>query len=274
MAVETPSEKKSVPDGLWRKCDGCHELIYNKDLENNFMVCPKCNYYFKLNVNERINMLVEPGSFKEMDGDILPQDPLEFKDTKSYVSRIKNQQKKTGHADAVITGSGKIGNNNVILAVMDFDFMGGSMGSVVGEKITRAIEKATKKKVPIVIVSASGGARMQEGIFSLMQMAKTSAAISLHGKERIPFISVMIDPTSGGVTASFAMLGDINIAEPNAFIGFAGPIVIEQTIRQKLPAHFQKSEFQLDHGMIDMIIERKDLKNMLEKILNLLNKKK
>ena len=274
MPVKTPHEKKSVPDGLWIKCDGCQEIIYNKDLENNYMICPKCNYYFKLSVKQRIDLLLNPGSFKEYDSGIQPRDLLGFKDSKSYASRIKEHQKKTGSHDAVVTGSGKIGRNNVVLAVMNFNYMGGSMGSVVGEKITRAIEKAVKNKCAVIIVSASGGARMQEGIFSLMQMAKTSAAVALLDREGLPFISVLINPTTGGVSASFAMLGDINIAEPGALIGFAGSRVIEQTIKQKLPPHFQTSEFLLEHGMIDMIIERKDLKDTLDSILSMLNNKK
>lgn len=274
MAVEIPHEKKSVPDGLWKKCEGCQEIIYNKDLENNLMVCPKCNHYFRLNIQQRMKLLLNPGSFKEIDAQLQPKDPLGFKDSISYANRVKQHQKKTGFHDAVITGYGKIGRNNVVIAVMNFNYMGGSMGSVVGEKITRAIENAVKKRYPVVIVSSSGGARMQEGIFSLMQMAKTSAAVALLDKEKIPFISVLLDPTTGGVSASFAMLGDINIAEPAALIGFAGPRVIEQTIKQKLPSHFQSSEFLLEHGMIDMIVERKDLKDILDKTLSLLKKGK
>ncbi len=274
MAVETPHEKKSVPDGLWIKCEGCQEIIYNKDLESNFMVCPKCNHYFRLNTGQRIKLLLNPGSFKEIDAQVQPKDPLNFKDTTSYTNRTRKHQKKTGFYDAVVTGYGKIGRNNVVIAVMNFNYMGGSMGSVVGEKITRAIENAVKKKYPMIIVSSSGGARMQEGIFSLMQMAKTSAAIALLDKEKIPYISILLDPTTGGVSASFAMLGDINIAEPAALIGFAGPRVIEQTIKQTLPPHFQKSEFLLEHGMIDMIVERKDLKDVLDRTLGLLKKGK
>ncbi len=269
-----PHKKKSVPDGLWIKCDGCQEIIYNKDLENNHMVCPKCNHYFRLNVKQRIELLVNPGSFREFGAGIQPKDPLGFKDSKTYVERIKQHQKKTGYQDAVITGFSKIGKNDVVLAVMNFSYMGGSMGSVVGEKITTAIEKAVKKRYPVIIVSSSGGARMQEGIFSLMQMAKTSAALSLLDRKKILFISMLIDPTTGGVSASFAMLGDINIAEPGAMIGFAGPRVIEQTIKQKLPPDFQRSEFLLEHGIIDMIVERKDLRDTLDSILSLLKEKK
>jgi len=274
MPVEVPNEKKSVPDGLWRKCDGCHEIIYNKELENNLMVCPKCNHYFKVNAWRRIVFLCNENSFKEIDALVRPVDTLGFKDTKTYASRLKQYQKKSGLYDAIVTGFGEIGTHGVMLAVMDFDFMGGSMGSVVGEKISRAIEKAVAEKLPVIIVSSSGGARMQEGILSLMQMAKTSAALSRLEGEKLPFISVLVNPTTGGVSASFAMLGDVIIAEPGALIGFAGQRVIEQTIRQKLPQHFQRSEFLLEHGIIDMIVERKNLKSTIESILTILKNKK
>ena len=267
MPVEIPHEKKSVPEGLWRKCEGCQTIVYNKDLEKNHMVCPKCNFYFRLNAYSRLGLLLDRNTFSEDDKNVYPADPLEFADSDKYTHRTKRNRAKTGLAEAVICGEGRIGKRRVMIGVLSFDYMGGSMGSVVGEKITRMIEKAVRNKLPVIIVSASGGARMQEGIFSLMQMAKTSAALAFLEKEKLPFISILTDPTSGGVTASFGMLGDINIAEPGAFIGFAGPIVIEQTIRQKLPSDFQHAEFSLKHGMIDMIVERKNLRSTVIKLL-------
>ncbi len=260
MAVHTSTDKKEIPEGLWTKCRKCEQIIFNKELYENMKICPKCGYYFRLNARERIEQLTEPRSFKEMDADMIPSDPLKFPD---YEKKAKNYPVN----DAIVTGEGKIGDHKVMLAVMDFEFMGGSMGSVVGEKITRAAEKAIHKKCPLLIVSASGGARMQEGVLSLMQMAKTSAALARLSEKRLPFISLLTDPTTGGVTASYAMLGDVNIAEPKALIGFAGPRVIEQTIRQQLPEGFQLSEFVLQHGMIDIIVDRKELKNTLTKIL-------
>jgi len=273
MPVEVPGGKKSVPSGLWTKCEKCNEIIYKKELENNFRVCPKCGYYFRLIAKQRLRLLVDPRSFREEFANLKPGDPLGFVAVQSYKDRLKQDQKKTGLADAVICGEGRIGKHKVAIAVLDFDFMGGSMASVVGEKVTRLIEKAIKKKIPVVIVSSSGGARMQEGVLSLMQMAKTSAALGLLGRKRIPFISILSNPTTGGVSASFAMLGDIIIAEPKALIGFAGPRVIEQTIKQKLPEGFQTSEFLLQHGLIDMIVERKELKNTVAKLLGLFSSK-
>ncbi len=270
MPIEIPNGKKSVPDGLWTKCKKCEEIIYNKELESNFMVCPKCGYYFRLNVQQRLNMLLEKDTFCEIHSHITSSDPLNFSDSVKYVERVSENKKKTGLKEAVVCGEGKMGPHRVAICVLEFGFMGGSMASAVGEKITRTIEMAIKKRIPLIIVSSSGGARMQEGILSLMQMAKTSAALARLEKNRIPFISVLSDPTTGGVTASFGMLGDIIIAEPHALIGFAGPRVIEQTIRQKLPPDFQRSEFLLKHGMIDMIIERKDLKDTLIKLLETL----
>jgi len=269
MPVEVPGGKKSVPRGLWTKCEKCNELIYNKELEKNLRICPKCGYYFRLTAKQRIKLIFDRASFREDYAQLRAGDPLEFVAVQSYKDRIKQDQKKTGLTEAVISGEGKIGKHKVAAAVLDFDFMGGSMASVVGEKVTRIIEKAIKKKIPLVIISSSGGARMQEGVLSLMQMAKTSAALGLLGRERIPFISILTNPTTGGVSASFAMLGDIIIAEPKALIGFAGPRVIEQTIKQKLPEGFQTSEFLLEHGLIDMIVERKDLKNAVIRILGL-----
>lgn len=272
MAVERPRGKKSVPDGLWTKCGKCEQIIYNKELEANLKVCPKCGYYFRLSAHERIAFLVEPGAFNEYDIDMKSNDPLSFYDTRKYIDRLKEARKKTKLFDAVITGKGTIGEHNVVIGIMDFAFMGGSMGSVVGEKITRAIEKAIAERLAMIIISTSGGARMQEGMFSLMQMAKTSAALSKLSKEGLPFISVLTDPTTAGVSASFAMLGDVIISEPEALVGFAGPRVIEQTIKQKLPEGFQRAEFLLEHGIIDMIVERKDLKNTLIKLLNFFEK--
>lgn len=261
---QTATGKKEIPDGLWTKCKKCEHIIYQKTLEENMMICPKCGYYFRLNARERIRQLVEPGSFKEYDAKLLPGDPLDFPDYKKRISAYAG-------AEAIVTGEARIGNRRTVIGVMNFEFMGGSMGSVVGEKIVRAVENAIKKKLPLIIVSSSGGARMQEGILSLMQMGKTSAALARLGEKKLPYISVLTDPTTGGVSASFAMLGDVIVAEPKALIGFAGPRVIEQTIRQQLPEGFQLSEFLLEHGMIDIIVERKDLKNTLVKLLDLLS---
>jgi acetyl-CoA carboxylase carboxyl transferase subunit beta len=257
----------TVPEGLWIKCNNCGEIIYSKEIDRNLKVCPKCEYHFRITARERIDLLVDPGTFKEFDSQIHSEDPLQFKDSQKYRDRIKAAVKKTGLSDAVISGTCTLDGIPVVLTVFDFFFMGGSMGSVVGEKITRAIEKAVENRCGMVIISSSGGARMQEGALSLMQMAKTSAALARLRRERLPFISVLTDPTTGGVTASFAMLGDVNLAEPKALIGFAGPRVIEQTIRQELPEGFQRSEFVLEHGMIDRIVNRKELKKTMVTIL-------
>ncbi|MBI5180698.1 MAG: acetyl-CoA carboxylase carboxyltransferase subunit beta [Nitrospirae bacterium] len=266
---EMPAEKKvKIPEGLWIKCNSCKEIIYRKEVDNNHKVCPKCGYHFPISVEERIAQLVDEGTFKEFDRHLAPEDPLEFRDsTIKYKHKLRNYQKKTGYNDAIVVGIGAIEGSQVVLGILNFSFMGGSMGSVVGEKIARAVEKAIELKLPLIIVNASGGARMQEGILSLMQMAKSSAAIARLGDACLPFVSILTDPTFGGVTASFAMLGDIIIAEPKALVGFAGPRVIEQTIKQQLPAGFQRSEFLFEHGMIDIIVERKRLKNMLAKIV-------
>jgi len=264
-------KKKDIPDGLWTKCEGCSEALYNKTLEENLKVCPNCNYHFVLGAYERINMLLDAGTFQEYDKDMFSDDPLEFKGPKTYVDKLAQDQNTTGLKEAAITGEGLLNNKSIIIAVTDSRFIMGSMGSVVGEKITRAIEAATKNKLPLIIVSGSGGgARMYEGMFSLMQMAKTSAALSYHHKEKLAFISVLTNPTMAGVMASFAGLGDIIIAEPKALIGFTGPRVIEQTIRQKLPSNFQRSEFLLEHGLIDMIVQRKDMKGMLSQLIDYL----
>ncbi len=264
------ASNKNAAENLWTKCKKCEQIIYSKALQENYKICPKCGYYFQLSAKERIEMLSEPGSFKEYDKDISPVDALNFPE---YSKKLSDSQKKLKLKDAVITGECKIGEHRIVICALDFEFMGGSMGSVVGEKITNAFEKALKKKLPVIVISASGGARMQEGIISLMQMAKTSSAVAKLHNARLPFISVLTNPTSGGVAASFAMLGDISIAEPKALIAFAGPRVIEQTIKQKLPDGFQQAEFLLQHGMIDLIVERKDLKNTIIKLLNFFNKK-
>jgi acetyl-CoA carboxylase carboxyl transferase subunit beta len=268
---EPKIEKKvKIPEGLWVKCENCKEIIYRKELENNFKVCPKCNYHFRISVKERISLLTDNGSFKELDGELTSPDPLGFKDTIPYKDRLIDNEKKSGIKEAAIYGDAKINGTDVVIAVLDFSFMGGSMGTVVGEKVTRAAERAIDKKLPLVVVSSSGGARMQEGMFSLMQMAKTSQAIGKLKASGLLYISVLADPTFGGVTASFAMLGDVIIAEPKSLIGFAGPRVIQETIKQQLPEGFQRAEFLLDHGMVDIVVERRELKNTISKIIDIL----
>jgi len=264
-------KKKDIPDGLWTKCVGCSETLYNKTLEENFKVCPKCNYHFTLGAYERIDVLLDKDTFQEYDKEMSPLDPLDFKGPKTYKDKLAADQALTGLKEAAVTGVGLLDNKKIIMGVTDSRFIMGSMGSVVGEKITRAIETATKNKLPMIIVSGSGGgARMYEGMFSLMQMSKTATALSYHHKQNLPYISVLTDPTMAGVMASFAGLGDIIIAEPRALIGFTGPRVIEQTIRQKLPPGFQRSEFLLEHGLIDMIVHRKNLKSTLSQLLDYL----
>ncbi len=261
--------KTEIFEGQWEKCPSCGEMIHIDELNENLYVCPKCDYHFRIDSKKRIKFLLDENSFKEYDANLQSANPLDFADAKgSYGEKVKNSVKKTGMNEAVITGAGKIKGKKVAIGVLDFSFLGGSMASVVGEKITRLIEKAIRLKLPVVIVSASGGARMHEGIFSLMQMAKTSAALYLLSEARLPFISILTDPTTGGVTASFAMLGDVIIGEPKALIGFAGPRVIEQTIKQKLPKGFQRSEFAVEHGLIDMVVHRKDLRNVIFSLLN------
>jgi len=255
-------------EGLWTKCPECHSMIYNQDWENNLHVCPHCGYHDKLNAFERIQMLLDPGSFVETFNNIVSADPLNFNDGTPYAEKVKNAMIKTNLKDAVVTGYGALDGHMIELAVMDFQFLGGSMGSVVGEKITLAIENALKHKRPLVIVCASGGARMHEGILSLMQMAKTSAALKRFSDEGGLYIAVLTNPTTGGVTASFAMLGDVIIAEKKALIGFAGPRVIEQTIKQKLPPGFQSAEFLLEHGFVDIVVERKDLKSTISRVIS------
>lgn len=253
---------------MWLKCNHCREIVYRKEVDRNNKVCPKCEYHFPISVSERIALLTDLGTFKEWDSTVEPSDPLEFTDTRSYRDRLKSQQEKTGRKDALVIGEGAINGRRAVLAVFDFGFMGGSMGSVVGEKFCRAAEKAQTAKLPLVLVTTSGGARMQEGILSLMQMARTAAAVAKLGEAQVPFVCILADPTFGGVTASIAMLGDVIMAEPKALIGFAGPRVIEQTIKQQLPDEFQRAEFLRDHGMVDMIVERKHLKESLSTLLS------
>ena len=260
--------KLKSAEGLWVKCNNCREIIYRKELERRAKVCPKCQYHFPISIAERIAMVLDEGSFRELDRNLSPQDPLTFKDTARYKDRLKTYQEKTGYKDAIVMGDGEIQNRAVVLVLLNFSFMGGSMGSVVGEKLTRGVERAIAHRTPLIVFSASGGARMQEGIFSLMQMAKSASALARLQAVGVPYISVLTDPTFGGVTASFAMLGDIILAEPKSLIGFAGPRVIEKTIKQQLPAGFQRAEFLLEHGMIDRIVERSQLRETLGRIVS------
>jgi acetyl-CoA carboxylase carboxyl transferase subunit beta len=270
-APKEPREKRSkVPEGLWVKCDSCREILYTKELARNFKICTKCGYHFRLSANERLRMLFDGEKYEELYGNLRSVDALKFRDSKRYRDRLKQAEENVGESEAVVIGSGTMGGIPVLIGSMEFFFLGGSMGSVVGEKVARAAERSLSERCPLIIVSSSGGARMQEGILSLMQMAKISAALARLAEARIPYISVMTDPTTGGVTASYAMLGDLNIGEPNALIGFAGPRVIEQTIRQTLPEGFQRSEFLLEHGMLDFIVDRSDMKDTLVKCLELL----
>ena len=266
--VGAKDSKVRMPEGLWIKCDNCKEIIYKTELERNGNVCPRCQFHFRLTARSRLDLLVDPSTFEERNGTIRSQDPLHFKDQKSYPDRIKAAKRAAGMEDALLSGVATIGGHRVSLCALEFGFMGGSMGSAVGEKVTRAIEDAIREQIPLIAISSSGGARMQESVLSLMQMAKTSAALARLGRARLPYISVLTDPTTGGVTASYAMLGDITIAEPNALIGFAGPRVIQDTIRQELPAGFQRAEFLLAHGFVDMIVERKNLRPTLIQLLD------
>jgi acetyl-CoA carboxylase carboxyl transferase subunit beta len=271
-APKEPREGRpsKVPEGLWVKCENCRQILYNKELARNFKICPKCGYHFRLSAPERLRMLFDGEEYDELEGNLRSVDPLKFRDTKRYRDRLKQYEESVGPSEAIVIGSGTMGGIPVIIGAMEFFFLGGSMGSVVGEKVARAAERALAERRPLLIVSTSGGARMQEGILSLMQMAKIAAALARLAEARIPYISVMTDPTTGGVTASFAMLGDLNVAEPNALIGFAGPRVIEQTIRQTLPEGFQRSEFLLDHGMLDFLVDRTEMKETLVRCLKLL----
>jgi acetyl-CoA carboxylase carboxyl transferase subunit beta len=268
---EIKTDKKvKIPEGLWVKCESCREIIYKREIEKNLQICPKCNYHFRISARERLALLVDEGSFVEMDAGLMSNDPLAFQDKILYREKLDENRKKTGLGDAALSGGATVEGLRVMLVIMDFAFIGGSMGSVVGEKIVRAAEAALETGRPLVTVASSGGARMQEGIFSLMQMARVSAAVGQLKENGILFISILADPTFGGVTASFAMLGDIILAEPRSLVGFAGRNVIEQTIKQQLPEDFQRAEFLLEHGFIDKIVDRKDIKKTIAKLIELL----
>ena len=262
------ADKRVRTEGLWLKCDSCGQIIWKKTLDESMQVCPKCEHHFRLDARARLAMLFDDGAYEELDSELVSTDPLNFEDSKTYASRLEGMQNATGMADALISGQGTLEGRAVQVCAMELKFIGGSMGAVVGEKITRAIERAMQRRQPVIIVSASGGARMQEGAISLMQLAKISAALMRLDEAKVPYISILTDPTTGGVTASFAMLGDLNIAEPGALIGFAGPRVIEQTIRQKLPAGFQTSEFLLDHGFLDAVVKRSEMKSYIGRSLS------
>ena len=269
--ISTESQKKDTPDGQWVKCERCDEIIHRKQLEQNYFTCHKCDYHFRISSLEYFSFLLDENSFKEMDKKIRSADPLKFEDTKPYRARLQATMKNTNLNDAIRTGEGTIEKIPIVIGCMDFAFIGGSMGSVVGEKIARAADQAKRKKNPLILISSSGGARMMESVLSLMQLAKTSAKLAQLHEQRIPYISIMTDPTTGGVTASFSMLGDINIGEPNALIGFAGPRVIKQTIGKDLPEGFQKSEFLLEHGFLDVVVHRKAMKKTIATLLSMLN---
>ena len=274
-AIENPTpvdERRVRTEGLWTKCNSCRAIIWKKDIEANWEVCPKCDHHFRLNSRRRLDLLLDEEPWVEFDADLGSTDPLLFTDLKPYAQRLQESQQKLGMKDAIITAEGKLDGRQVTCCSMEFGFIGGSMGAVVGEKVARAIERSLAKRQPLIIVSCSAGARMMEGAVSLMQLAKVSAALARLDEARVPFISVLTDPTTGGVTASYAMLGDLNIAEPGAMIGFAGPRVIEQTIRQKLPDNFQRSEFLLEKGMVDIVVSRQELKSTIGRVLALLTK--
>lgn len=260
-------KQDTVPDGIWTKCPDCKEILYTKQLEDNFWTCPKCEKHFRIGSKDYFRILLDGDEFEEIAAGLLPDDPLHFTDTKPYPARVADAQRKTHLNEAMRVVVGKIEGEGVVVGAMDFSFVGGSMGSVVGEKFARAVDTAIERRLPFVMISSSGGARMQEAAISLMQLAKTSAKLAQLSNERIPFISILTDPTTGGVTASFAMLGDVNIAEPKALIAFAGPRVVEQTIRKKLPPGFQKAEFLLEHGFVDMVVHRKELKQMVARLI-------
>ena len=269
--ISPDTQKSELPDGLWEKCESCGEIIHKKQLEQNLWTCLKCGYHFRIGSQEYIDIILDKGTFREMDRKMRSADPLQFTDTKKYTVRTQEASRKLGLYDAVRTGTGRLNNIEIGFACMDFKFIGGSMGSVVGEKISRLIDKCYRNKTPLIIISASGGARMMEGAFSLMQMAKTSSRLARLADAKVPYISVLTDPTTGGTTASYAMLGDFNIAEPQALIGFAGPRVIKQTIGKDLPDGFQRSEFVLEHGFIDIVTPRKDLKHTIYNLLTLVS---
>jgi acetyl-CoA carboxylase carboxyl transferase subunit beta len=266
--LDTSGEKKIRTEGLWVKCENCRQIIWKKDLEENMNVCPKCDKHFRIDARARLALLLDDNQYETFDGNLTTTDPLKFVDLKPYSSRLRQAKQDTGLEDAIINAQGKLAGRPVIASVMEYAFIGGSMGAVVGEAIARAVERAAETRTPLIIVSASGGARMMEGVISLMQLAKISAALARLDEAKVPYISLLTDPTTGGVTASFAMLGDLNIAEPGALIGFAGPRVIEQTIRQKLPPGFQRSEFLLEHGMLDAVVHRKQLKQYITRALD------
>ncbi len=267
LELDTSGERKMRTEGLWVKCDQCRQVIWKKDLENNFNVCTKCDKHFRINTRTRLAYLFDDGKYVEEDGNLVTTDPLTFTDLKAYKGRVKAAQKTTGRKDAIVNARGKIDGREVIVSAMEYGFIGGSMGAVVGETITRAVERSLRDRVPLVVISATGGARMMEGTISLMTMAKISAALARLDDAKVPYISVLTDPTTGGVTASFAMLGDLNIAEPGALIGFAGPRVIEQTIRQKLPEGFQRSEFLIGKGFLDAVVHRREMKGYISRAL-------
>ncbi len=262
-------QESRVPEGLYVKCESCKEILYRKTVVDNLSVCPKCSFHFRISARPRLELLCD-GPWEEFDGGLVSSDPLTFCDTKPYAARLQDGKRRTGSLDALVSAVGTVGGIPAVIAAMEYAFIGGSMGVVVGEKVTRAVEKAARDRMPLLVVSCSGGARMMEGTLSLMQMAKISAALARLDEARVPFISILTDPTTGGVTASYAMLGDLNVAEPGALIGFAGPRVIEQTIRQKLPEGFQRAEFLLQHGMLDMVVDRRELKKSLVRSLKTL----
>ena len=266
--VQPADEKRVRTEGLWVKCDNCRKIIWKKDLDANYNVCPACSRHFRIDARTRLAMLLDDGQYRLDDTDIASTDPLKFVDVKPYSQRLRRAQEETGLKDAILNATGKLDSRDVIISAMEYSFIGGSMGAVVGEAITRAIERALDQRKPLIVVSASGGARMMEGVVSLMQMIKITAALARLDSAKVPYISVLTDPTTGGVTASYAMLGDLNIAEPGALIGFAGPRVIEQTIRQKLPEGFQRSEFLLEKGMLDAVVSRKDMKSFISRSLS------
>ncbi len=271
--LQSTDEKRVRTEGLWVKCDGCRQIIWKKDLEENLNVCPKCEWHFRIDAAARLALLLDDGIFQVRDENLASTDPLKFSDTRPYKNRLLKSQDSTGLKDAIVNAEGELNGRPVIISAMEYSFIGGSMGAVVGESITRAVERACEQRKPMIVVSASGGARMMEGVVSLMQMAKISAALARLDSARVPYVSVLTDPTTGGVTASYAMLGDLNIAEPGALIGFAGPRVIEQTIRQKLPEGFQRSEFLLQHGMLDAVVHRKDMKSYIGRALDFMSPK-
>jgi acetyl-CoA carboxylase carboxyl transferase subunit beta len=269
--IQTSEEKRVRTEGLWVKCDSCRQIIWKKELEENLKVCPKCNFHFRIDARARLALLLDEGSYEIEDSKLASTDPLNFSDTRPYKTRLQKSQEETGLKDAILNAEGTLHGKPVLVSAMEFAFVAGSMGAAVGEAITRAIERAREEKKPVIIVSASAGARMMEGVISLMQMAKISAALARLDAAHVPYISVLTDPTTGGVTASYAMLGDLNIAEPGALIGFAGPRVIEQTIRQKLPEGFQTSEFLLSHGMLDAVVHRKEMKGYIARALQFMS---